>query len=389
MDTVAQSDDRPLILVVDDAHENLRVLGELLRRDFRVRVANSGARALEVAQLGPLPALILLDIMMPEMDGYAVLHALKQSPLTRDIPVIFVTALDADDEEERGLAMGAVDYVTKPYKPPLLLARVRSHLELKRARDRLSDQNAFLDAEVRRRSAENELVKDVTLMALAALAEKRDNETGNHLRRTQAYVALLAEHLQAHPRFAASLQEREHRERIAKCAPLHDIGKVGIPDHILLKPGKLEADEWAVMKTHAALGADALREAIGRVRYARAEADLSPAERLTEPFAFLETAALMAESHHERWDGSGYPKGLQGDAIPLPGRLMALADVFDALISRRPYKEPMPLDRAVEMIRLERGRHFDPDVVDAFLTLVDQFADIARRFDDAPAPTQS
>ncbi|WP_294636865.1 two-component system response regulator [uncultured Aquabacterium sp.] len=383
MDTVAQSDDRPLILVVDDAHENLRVLGELLRRDFRVRVANSGARALEVAALDPMPALILLDIMMPEMDGYAVLQALKQSPRTHDIPVIFVTALDADDEEERGLAMGAVDYVTKPYKPALLMARIRSQLELKRARDRLSDQNAFLDGEVRRRTAENELVKDVTLMALAALAEKRDNETGNHLRRTQAYVALLAEQLKTHPRFAASLQDREQRERLAKCAPLHDIGKVGIPDHILLKPGKLEPDEWAIMKTHAALGAEALREAIGRVRFARSEAELTPSERLTEPFAFLETAALMAESHHERWDGTGYPKGLKGEAIPLPGRLMAMADVFDALISRRPYKVPMPLEQAVELIRGERGRHFDPDVVDAFLALVPQLAEVARRFDDA------
>lgn len=383
MDTVAQSDDRPLILVVDDAHENLRVLGELLRRDFRVRVANSGARALEVAALDPMPALILLDIMMPEMDGYAVLQALKQSPRTHDIPVIFVTALDADDEEERGLAMGAVDYVTKPYKPALLMARIRSQLELKRARDRLSDQNAFLDGEVRRRTAENELVKDVTLMALAALAEKRDNETGNHLRRTQAYVALLAEQLKTHPRFAASLQDREQRERLAKCAPLHDIGKVGIPDHILLKPGKLEPDEWAIMKTHAALGAEALREAIGRVRFARSEAELTPSERLTEPFAFLETAALMAESHHERWDGTGYPKGLRGEAIPLPGRLMAMADVFDALISRRPYKVPMPLEQAVELIRGERGRHFDPDVVDAFLALVPQLAEVARRFDDA------
>lgn len=383
MDTVAQSDDRPLILVVDDAHENLRVLGELLRRDFRVRVANSGARALEVAALDPMPALILLDSMMPEMDGYAVLQALKQSPRTHDIPVIFVTALDADDEEERGLAMGAVDYVTKPYKPALLMARIRSQLELKRARDRLSDQNAFLDGEVRRRTAENELVKDVTLMALAALAEKRDNETGNHLRRTQAYVALLAEQLKTHPRFAASLQDREQRERLAKCAPLHDIGKVGIPDHILLKPGKLEPDEWAIMKTHAALGAEALREAIGRVRFARSEAELTPSERLTEPFAFLETAALMAESHHERWDGTGYPKGLKGEAIPLPGRLMAMADVFDALISRRPYKVPMPLEQAVELIRGERGRHFDPDVVDAFLALVPQLAEVARRFDDA------
>lgn len=378
----APGEARPCILIVDDAHENLRVLGDLLRPDYSVRVANGGVRALEMAALEPVPALILLDIMMPGMDGYSVLRALKQSPRTHDIPVIFVTALDAAEEEEMGLSLGAVDYVTKPYKPALLLARVRSHLELKRARDRLADQNAFLDAEVRRRTAENERVKEVTLMALATLAEKRDNETGNHLRRTQAYITLLLDHLKHTPRFADALQDAALRERIAQCAPLHDIGKVGIPDHILLKPGKLTPDEWTVMKTHAALGADALREAVGRVRFARPDAP-------GEPFAFLETAAQMAESHHERWDGSGYPKGLRGDEIPLPGRLMALADVFDALISRRPYKEPMPLERAVAMIRDERGRHFDPDVVDAFVELVDQFAEIARRFDDDLHPASA
>ena len=378
-----EGEPRPTVLIVDDAHENLRVLGDLLRPTYNVRVANSGVRALEVAALDPLPALILLDIMMPGMDGYEVLRALKASPRTQDIPVIFVTALTAEDEEETGVRLGAVDYVTKPYKSALLLARVRSHLELKHARDRLADQNAFLDAEVRRRTAENERVKDVTLMALATLAEKRDNETGNHLRRTQAYIALLVERLKDAPRFVDVLKDPAMRERIAQCAALHDIGKVGIPDHILLKPGKLTPQEWEVMKTHAALGAQALREAIGRAQFARPIAPGTTPLQLGESFAFLETAAQVAENHHERWDGTGYPRGLRGDEIPLPGRLMALADVFDALISRRPYKEPFPLAQAVEMIRNERGRHFDPDVVDAFVELADQFESVARQFSDA------
>ena len=369
----------PTILVVDDTRENLTVIGELLQPFYRVRVANSGLRALRVAQSEPRPDLILLDVMMPEMDGYAVLQALRADPGTRDIPVIFVTAMDGDADEEHGLAMGAVDYVTKPVRPAILLARVRTHLELKEARDWLKDQNGYLEAQVARRTRENELIKDVSLHALAMLTEKRDNETGNHLYRTQAYVAALMRRLERHPRFREALGFRQ-QQLIAKAAPLHDIGKVGIPDAILLKPGRLTPEEFEVMKTHARIGAEAIEEAIHKVA-GEALAELLP-QGEESPLAFLEVACQIAGGHHEKWDGSGYPLGLAGDAIPLPARLMALADVFDALTCRRHYKEPFPLETAVDVIRAGRGQHFDPDIVDAFLEILGEFQAIVARYED-------
>ncbi|MDH4448016.1 MAG: two-component system response regulator [Acidovorax sp.] len=374
------------VLVVDDTRENLTVIGQLLRAHYHVRVANSGPRALQVVLTDPVPDIILLDVMMPEMDGYAVLDALRQSPQTRAIPVIFVTALDSVADEERGLMAGAVDYVAKPIKPAVLLARVRTHLELKAARDWLADQNAYLDAEVQRRMAENELIKDFSLHALATLAEKRDNETGNHLHRTQAYIETLMDFLKEQPRFRAALGQPHQRQRIAKAAPLHDIGKVGIPDAILLKPGKLTPEEFEVMKTHARIGADAIEEAMQSVLQigsASGRGALSAHGELA--LDFLETARQIAAGHHEKWDGSGYPAGLAGDDIPLPARLMAIADVFDALISRRHYKRAFQTEDAVNIIREGRGRHFDPDIADAFLALVPQFKAIAERFSDRAA----
>ena len=297
--------------------------------------------------------------------------------------MIFVTALAADTDEEHGLTLGAVDYVTKPIKPALLLARVRAQLELKKARDGLADQNAYLDAEVHRRMAENELIKDVSLYALAALAEKRDNETGNHLHRTQGYVALLIELLGEHPRFQAELADPDYRERVIKAAPLHDIGKVGIADAILLKPGKLTPSEFEVMKTHAMIGAQALEGSIQQVLTVRAERGLLDDEAVSSnALEFLQVARQIAGGHHEKWDGSGYPLGLKGDAIPLPARLMAVADVFDALISRRHYKEPFPPEQVLHIMSEGCGRHFDPDVANAFLTHVPDFAAIARRYGD-------
>lgn len=381
-----ETPDLPTVLLVDDTRENLSVIGQMLRPLYQVRVANSGQRALLALQNPPRPDLVLLDVMMPDMNGYQVLEQLRANPQWHDIPVIFVTALNADDDEEHGLALGAVDYVTKPVKPALLLARVHAQLELKQARDRLAHQNAFLDAEVRRRMAENELIKNLSLFALATLAEKRDNETGNHLRRTQAYIEVLMNQLLDHPRFAQALATPDVRQRIAKAAPLHDIGKVGIPDAILLKPGRLTPDEFEVMKTHAAIGAQALEEAIERAR----ELQPTPATDGGSPDAsdnrpsldFLETAQQIAASHHEKWDGSGYPFGLRGEAIPLPARLMALADVFDALISRRPYKPPLPMDTTRQIITEGRGSHFDPDIVDAFLARFDEFKTIAEHYAD-------
>jgi putative two-component system response regulator len=363
-----ESAEKPIVLVVDDMPENIAVLGDLLQGDYRVRVANSGRRALEVAASAPRPDLILLDVMMPDLSGYAVLRELRAMPETGDIPVIFVTALDADADEEEGFALGAVDYIHKPIKPAIVRARVRTQLELKSIRDQLFDRNLNLEQEVSRRIRENQVIQDVSMRALASLAETRDNETGNHIRRTQSYVEVLARALADHPRFAG-LRAEGIIDIIVKAAPLHDIGKVGVPDHILLKPGPLDAEEWRIMQSHARLGAEAIEAAL---------AD----EGEQAPLAFLHIAMDIAYSHHEKWDGSGYPDGLRGEAIPIPARLMALADVFDALISRRVYKPPLPLDQAVEIIRAGRGRHFDPDIVDAFEARIDVFEEIARRYAD-------
>lgn len=354
------------ILIVDDNPENLTVLGELLCERYTVRAANSGARALQLAALSPRPDLILLDIMMPGMSGYQVLESLKQSPALYDIPVIFTTAMSAEEDEERGLTLGAVDYVTKPLKPAVVLARVSAHLELKMTRDRLQQINESLEGEIAQRMRENLMIQEVTIRALARLAETRDNETGNHILRTQHYVQALATRASQHPRFAADLDEQTI-SLISKSAPLHDIGKVGIPDHVLLKAGKLTPEEWDIMKTHAAIGADAIR---------RAEADTCASVR------FLDYAKQVARHHHERWDGGGYPDGLAGEAIPLAARLMAVADVFDALISKRVYKQAFNFDEARQIMASQGGKHFDPDLLAAFLDGYDEFCNIAKQHPD-------
>ena len=358
--------ERQTILVVDDTPDNIALLSTLLKDRYKVRAANNGERALAIAAGQPRPDLILLDIMMPGMDGYEVCERLKVDPHTADIPVIFLTAKVQVEDEEFGLRLGAVDYITKPISPPIVLARVETHLTLKRARQFLQDRNAYLEAEVWRRSREVMAIQEVTIMAMASLAETRDNATGNHIRRTQHYVRVLAQHLRHHPRFAAALND-ETIELLFKSAPLHDIGKVGIPDRILLKPGRLTPDEFEIMKTHAALGRDAIAAA---ERY------------LDTPDSFLRFAREIAYSHQEKWDGSGYPEGLWGEQIPLSARLMAVADVYDALISRRIYKPALPHEQAVAMIREGRDQHFDPDIVDAFLECAEQFRTIAARFAD-------
>ena len=352
------------ILIVDDEPTNLHLLTGLLRPEFRVRAANSGENALRIAASEPRPDLVLLDVMMPAMDGYTVLARLRANPATRDIPVIFLTALAESGDEERGLQLGAADYITKPITPAVVVARVRTQLQAKQARDWLKDQNAALEAEVSRRMVENDAIQLVSIRALAHLAETRDPETGNHILRTQNYVGLLATQLKEHPRFADFLSPR-NIDLLTKSAPLHDIGKVGIPDHVLLKPGALTPDEWAIMKTHAKQGSDAIE---------KAEADAE------QPLVFLALAKEIAHWHHEKWDGSGYPDGLAGDAIPVSARLMALADVFDALISVRVYKPAMPYPKAREIIVEGRGKHFDPDITDAFVGNFDGFVAIAERF---------
>ncbi len=358
---------RPTILVVDDTPDNLTLMSSLLRDDYKVKVANSGERALRIAHAENPPDLVLLDIMMPEMDGYQVIAQLKSDAATRDIPVIFLTAKATVEDEKKGLELGAVDYITKPISPPIVLARVKTHLSLKASADFLRDRAAFLEEEVARRTREVRAIQDVTILAMASLAETRDNDTGNHIRRTQHYVKALANRLKTHPRFAAFLTEA-NIAMLFKSAPLHDIGKVGIPDRILLKPGHFDPQEFDIMKTHAQLGCEAI---------AHAE------KALGTPVEFLRMAKEIAYSHQEKWDGSGYPKGLAGDAIPISARLMALADVYDALISRRVYKEALPHEEATRIITEGRGKHFDPDIVDAFLAIQDEFQTIAARFADA------
>jgi putative two-component system response regulator len=361
------TDPRPTILVVDDAPENLAVLSQLLQSRYRVIAAITGETGLRLAR-EQLPDLIVLDIMMPDLDGYAVLAALRAESITAEIPVIFVTAMAEAEAEEFGLDHGAADYLTKPVKPSVLLVRVRNQLELRRARVWMAQQKAALELEVARRMRENDLTQLASIRALAHLAEIRDPETGNHILRTQGYVHRLALQLGRSPRFAEALNPA-YVDLLARSAPLHDIGKVGIPDSILLKPGRLDAAEMAVMRTHAALGSAAIEQAERDVR---------------EPLAFLSVAKEIARWHHEKWDGSGYPDGLAGEDIPLSARLMAIADVFDALISRRIYKEPMSFDQAHEIISSGRGEHFDPDVTEAFLESFDDLVAIAQQFEDDP-----
>ncbi|BAE50643.1 response regulator [Paramagnetospirillum magneticum] len=362
--------DRATILVVDDSPDDVWLMSELLKADYRVKVANSGERGLKIAMGNERPDLVLLDVMMPDIDGYEVCRQLKTDSRTHDIPVIFLTSKTRMAEEKRGLDMGAVDYITKPFSPSIVLARVKAHLRLKSSADFLRDQNRFLEREVAKRTKDVTAVKDVTILAMASLAETRDLMTGNHIRRTQYYMSALATALQDHPRFAPLLDEAAIT-MLFKSAPLHDIGKIGIPDCILLKPGRLTPEEFEVMKTHAALGRNAIESA----------------ERwLGTRLEFLTMAKEITHYHHERWDGDGYPEGLSGDDIPVSARLMAVADVYDALISRRVYKEPIPHAEAVDIIIRDKGGRFDPDVVDAFVGIQDEFRAIARQYADRPTP---
>lgn len=365
--------DKATVLVVDDTPANLSLMTGLLRDIYKVKAAIDGEKALRIAQSDAPPDLILLDIMMPGMDGYEVCRRLQANPATRDIPIIFLTAKAGIEDEKMGLELGAVDYITKPISPPIVLARVRNHLALKASADFLRNKADFLEAEVARRTAEVMAIQDVTIMAMASLAETRDSDTGNHIRRTQHYVKVLAQHLRKHPRFASVLDDDRYIALLFKSAPLHDIGKVGIPDRILLKPGKLTFEEFEVMKTHTTLGRDAIQSA---------------EEHLGMKVEFLNLAKEIAYGHQEKWDGSGYPQGAAGEAIPVGARLMAVADVYDALISRRVYKEGMPHDKAAAIIVQGRGQHFDPDIVDAFVAVQDQFIAIAQRFADTDADLQ-
>jgi putative two-component system response regulator len=358
---------RATILVVDDTPGILSLMNSLLEDDYKVKIANGGEKALKIVASDSPPDLILLDIMMPGMDGYEVCRRLKRDPKTMNIPVIFFSGMSDMEDEKKGLELGAVDYVTKPISMPIVMARVKNHLALSAMHNFLRDKNDFLEHEVAKRTREVMAIQDVTILALASLAETRDSETGHHIRRTQFYVKALAEKLRDHPRFAWFLTDA-NINMLYKSAPLHDIGKVGIPDRILLKPGRLDPREFEVMKTHTTLGHDAIEHA---------------EKLLGTDVEFLSCAKTIALSHQEKWDGSGYPQGLAGDAIPIAARLMAVADVYDALISRRVYKEGVPHEKAVQIMIENRGSHFDADMIDAFVEIQDEFRAIAQRFADS------
>ncbi len=349
---------RAKILVIDDTKTNIEVLEGILSSQYDVYVALNGQKALTLTEK-IRPDLILLDIMMPEMDGYETLRQMHERKLIDETPVIFLTAKADTKSEQLGLELGAVDYITKPFDPALVMRRIKNHLDLKFQRDHLLDL-------VDERTADLRKTLKVMLMSLGSLAEYRDPETGEHIKRTQIIVQLLADRLQYHPRFRSQICSPEYVDYYATAAPLHDIGKVGIHDEILRKPGSLSAEERQIMCTHPQMGHDVLIEATH-------ELNGNP---------MVKIAAEIALGHHERWDGKGYPSGLHGEQIPVGARLMAVADVYDALVSKRPYKKPYPHMVAVQEIVKGKGTQFDPDVVDAFVQISAKLPAIYDRFKD-------
>lgn len=356
---------RPTILVIDDTPTNLNLLSNLLRNDYRVKVANNGAKALELA-FSVTPDLILLDVMMPDMDGYEVCRRLKKDEKTAKTPVIFLTAKMEIEDEELGFSVGAVDFIHKPISPAIVRARVKAQLQLKTWQDFLKDQNTWLQKQVEQRLTEINHLQYATICVMTSMAEFRDETTGNHIRRTQKYVLMLAKEMSKLPHYKERLTPN-YIEQMSKSAPLHDIGKIAIPDEILLKPGKHTPEEAVIMKTHAQRGLDMLKNA---------------GNYMGEQGEFLEIAMEIAGCHHEKWDGSGYPNGLKGQKIPISARLMALADVFDALLSCRPYKPAMSIEKTVAIILEGNGTHFDPEIVEAFVAIKNEMLEVAASLTD-------
>ena len=355
------------ILAVDDAPVNLTVIAGTLKDEYEVKLATSGRKALDIAFTQP-PDLILLDIMMPEMDGYGVCRRLKSATATSRIPVIFLTAKVEIADEELGFEVGAVDFIHKPISPAILKARVKAQLRLREYEASLLDHNAWLQSEVERRMGELRRLQSASVATMVSLAEFRDNETGRHIIRTQKYVELLASELYRLGLYTPPLNPALI-EQMAEMAPLHDIGKIAIPDSILLKPGKLDDAEWSVMKTHAERGGVMLSQC---------------AETMGETGRYLQVAMRIARHHHERWDGSGYPDQLAGQSIPIEARIMAVADVYDALRSARPYKAPFSHDEANALMARGRGTQFDPVMLDVWAGLVPAIQAIASQWADLP-----
>lgn len=356
---------KPTVLLADSSKNDLFVLKSLLQDQYTVETVSEGHQVLALAY-AVQPDVILLDSQMADVTGFELCRQLKADPLTQAIPVIFLANMADSEDEDRAMSLGAVDYVTRTINPKILLTRIRAHWVNAAHTKTLHIDKTYLEFEIEKRAQAFELLQQTTILALAALAEVRDQDTGNHLRRTQNYIRTLANYLSKNPRFSDFLQPHVI-DMLFKCAPLHDIGKVGIPDRILLKKGRYEPHEFDIMKAHPRLGYEALVNAQGG----------------GETPEFLDIAKQIVYGHHEKWDGSGYPQGLAGDAIPIPARLMALADVYDALISKRVYKTGMSHEQATALIVEGRGKHFDPDVVDAFLSLGEAFQDIAHCYADS------
>lgn len=338
--------DTATILVVDDAPENIDVLVGILKPSYQIKVARDGEMAIKIANIRPRPNLILLDIMMPGIDGYETCKRLKLDIATRDIPIIFITAKISVDDEAKGLSLGAVDYIAKPVNPAIVMQRVKTHLSL-------SNQKRALYQQVKLQTKELISTRNNIIQKLGRAAEFKDNETGDHVQRMSKYAFVLA---------TAFGMDEAAADMLMNAAPMHDIGKIGVPDHILKKAGRLNEDEWQVMKEHAAFGGKILDE--------------------KNPSPLMEMAKTVAITHHEKWDGSGYPKGLKAQEIPLTGRIIAIADVFDALTSARPYKPAWTIERSVELIKSESGKHFDPELVDCFVNNLDEIIAIKAQFSE-------
>jgi putative two-component system response regulator len=366
MNNAGSFSERPSILVVDSAPDNIALISGELKKEYRVETADSGEKALAIAGSASPPDLILLDIMMPSLNGYKICRELKKNDGTKHIPVIFLAPRSDEDIEKHGLSLGAEDYISRPLKLPLVMARVKTHINRKAAADFLRDKNKFLQNEIKNRTRDILKIEESIIFILASLAETRDSDTSNHLYRTQRYVSALAIRLQEHRRFRSELTD-SNINLLFKSAPLHDIGKIGIPDHILLKAGPLDPAEFEIMKTHTTIGLDA----IGKAQ-----------KSLGSNVGFLSIAKEIVHHHHEKWDGTGYPDSLSGENISVFSRLMALADVYDALACNRTYRKGKSQDEAYQIIIEGRGTHFDPDIVSAFEKLQKEFGEIAGQYAD-------
>lgn len=371
MDDMLDRPDRPLVLVVDDTPQNLELMGEFLADSYRVRLAGNGPEALQIVANTTPPDLILLDIMMPHMDGYEVCRRLKAESHSRDIPVIFLTAKSQAEDEQHGFDLGAVDYITKPVSPPLLLARMSAHLQLKASADFLRDRSEYLALEVRQRTRAIERLQEVTIEAMASLAAMRHNPFGRHLARVEPFMVRLAKALANQQPALAETLTRERISQLGKSALLHGIGKLALPDRILLSPVPLDEADTQLLHRHAEAGRAALEAA---------EAKLGSVTN------FLRDARDIVYSQHEHWDGSGYPQGLRGEQIPLAARLMALVGCYEELTSHHPYRQSLSHSEALAQISAASGTWFDPSVVLAFIGAADEFAAIARHLaEDAAA----